>query len=269
MYIYIYILMLSHSNWLSTDSLLPTIAGVLVAAIIVLILMILVIIVVVILIKHKKRAKNKSHTVQVYNDVVDHYDTVEDSKPETVYYSAVKEPPRDEDEDDDSDEGIVEDKVGHLYDDVNKPTMELQFDQETKEYDEIVTQPGVKITGIGPISAGYDDIVTQPPVKSTGLGPISAGYDDIVTQPGVKITGLGPISAGYDDIVTQPGVKITGIGPISAGYEDVELVHPNANIKQPTMKEPKPVGGVVYAVPDMSKKKGMKGVDEDQEMDSV
>ena len=231
-----------------TDPLLPAIAGVVAAAIIVLILMILVIIVVVILIKHKKRTKNKSH---VYNDVVDHYDTVEDSKPETVYYSAVKEPPRDEDEDDDSDEGIVEDKVGHLYDDVNKPTMELQFDPGTKEYDEIVTQPGVKITGLGPISAGYDDIVTQP--------------------PGVKSTGLGPISAGYDDIVTQPGVKSTGLGPISAGYEDVELVRPNAivNIKQPTMKEPKLVGDAVYAVPDMSKKKGMKGVDEDQEMDSV
>ena len=201
-----------------TDSLLPAIAGVVVAAIIVLILMILVIIVVVILIKHKKkRAKNKSHTVQVYNDVVDHYDTVEDSKPETVYYSAVREPPRDEDEDDDSDEGIVEDKVGHLYDDVNKPRMELQFDQETQE------------------------------------------YDDIVTQPGVKSTGLGPISAGYDDIVTQPGVKITGIGPISAGYEDVELVYPNttANLKQKTkIKETKIIGDVVYAVPDMSKKKG-------------
>ena len=216
--------------------------------------MILVIIVVVILIKHKKkRAKNKSHTVQVYNDVVDHYNTLEDTKPVTVYYSAVGEPPRDEDgdEDDDSDEGIVEDKVGYLYDDVNKPTMELQFDQETQEYDDIVTQPGVKITGIG---------------------PISAGYDDIVTQPGVKITGLGPISAGYDDIVTQPGVKSTGIGPISAGYDDIELVHPNttANIKQKTkIKETKIIGDVVYAVPDMSKKKKMKELDGDQEMDSV
>ena len=190
------------------DSLLSAIAGVLVAAFIVLILMILVIIVVVILIKHKKkRAKNKSHTVQVYNDVVDHYNTLEDTKPVTVYYSAVGEPPGDGD--DDSDEGIVEDKVGHLYDDVNKPTMELQFDQETKE---------------------------------------------------------------YDDIVTQPGVKSTGIGPISAGYEDVELVHPNttANLKQKTkIKETKMIGNVVYAVPDMSKKKGMKEADEEQEMDSV
>ena len=190
--------------------------------------MILVIIVVVILIKHKKRAKNKSHTVQVYNDVVDHYNTLEDTKPVTVYYSAVGEPPGDED--DDSDEGIVEDKVGYLYDDVNKPTMELQFDQETQE------------------------------------------YDDIVTQPGVKITEIGPISAGYDDIVTQPGVKITGIGPISAGYDDIELVHPNttANIKQKTkIKETKIIGDVVYAVPDMSKKKKMKELDGDQEMDSV
>ena len=176
-----------------------------VAAIIVLILMILVIIVVVILIKHKKRAKNKSHTVQVYNDVVDHYNTLEDTKPVTVHFSAVGEPPRDEDGDED--EGIVEDKVGYLYDDVNKPTMELQFDQETKE---------------------------------------------------------------YDDIVTQPGVKSTGIGPISAGCEDVELPNTTANIKQKTkIKETKIIGGVVYAVPDMSKKKGMKGVDEEQEMGSV
>ena len=194
-----------------------------VAAIIVLILMILVIIVVVILIKHKKRAKNKSHTVQVYNDFVDHYNTVEDTKPVTVYYRAVGEPPGDGDED----EGIVEDKVGYLYDDVNKPTMELQFDQETQE------------------------------------------YDDIVTQPGVKSTGIGPILAGYDDIVTQPGVKITGLGPISAGCEDVELPNTTVNIKQKTkIKETKNIGGVVYAVPDMSKKKGMKEVDEEQEMGS-
>ena len=168
-----------------------------VGAIIVLILMILVIIVVVILIKHKKkRAKNKSHTVQVYNDVLEHYDTLEDTKPATVG-------------DGDEDEGIVEDKVGYLYDDVNKPTMELQFDQETQE---------------------------------------------------------------YDDTVTQPGVKSTGLGPISVGCEDVELVSPNttANIKQKTkIKETRLIGGVVYAVPDMSKKKGMKEVDEDQEMDSV
>ena len=167
------------------------------------------IIVVVILIKHKKRAKNKSHTVQVYNDVVDHYNTVKDTKPVTVYYSDVGEPSgdEDEDEDDDSDEGIVEDKVGHLYDDVNKPTMELQFDQETQE---------------------------------------------------------------YNDTVTQPGVKITGLGPISAGCDDVELPNTTANIKQKTkIKETKLVAGAVYAVPDMSKKKGMKEVDEDQEMDSV
>ena len=189
-----------------TDPLLPAIVGIVVAAIIVLILTILLIIVVVILIKHKKRAKNKSHTVHVYNDVVDHYDTLEDSNPVTVYYSAVGEPPGDGDED----EGIVEDKVGHLYDDVNKPTMELQFDQETQEYD--------------------------------------------------------------DDIVTQPGVKITELGPISAGYGDIELVHPNttANIKKKTkIKDTKLIGGVVYAVPDMSKKKRMKKVDEEQEMDSV
>ena len=181
-----------------TDPLLPAIAGVVVAAFIVLILMILVIILVVILIKYKKRAKNKSHTVQVYNDVVDPYDTLEDTKPVTVYYSAVKEPSGDGDEDDDSDEGIVEDKVGHLYDDINKPTMEYQFDQETQE---------------------------------------------------------------YDDIVTQPGVKSTGLGTISAGYEEVELVHPNttANLKQKTkIKETKIIGDVVYAVPDMSKKKGRK-----------
>ena len=180
-----------------------------VAAIIVLILTILLIIVVVILIKHKKRAKNKSHTVHVYNDVVDHYNTLEDTKPVTVYYSTVREPPGDGDGDGDEDEGIVEDKVGHLYDDVNKPTMEL-FDQETQEYD--------------------------------------------------------------DDIVTQPGVKITGLGQISAGYKDVELVHSNTtvNIKKETkIKETKLIGGVVYAVPDMSKKKRMKEVDEDQEMDSV
>ena len=186
---------------------LATIAGVVAAAIIVLILLIMVIIVVVLLIKHK-RAKNNSHTVQLYNDVVDHYDTVEDTKPEPVYYSAVRERPEDDDDDDDSDEGIVEDKVGHMYDDINKPPMQIQFHQETQE---------------------------------------------------------------YDDIVTQPPVKITGFGPISAGYEDIELVRPNttANIKQ-TMKnkENKLVGDVVYTLPDMSKK-GIKKVDEEQDVDSV
>ena len=190
-----------------TDPLLPAIVGVVAAAIIVLILAISLIIVVVLLIKHK-RATNKSHTVQVYNDV-DHYDAVEDTKPVTVYYSVGREPPEEGDRDDDSDEGIVEDKEGHSYDDVNKPTMQLQFNQETQE---------------------------------------------------------------YDDIETQPSVKITGFGPISAGYEDVELVPPNttANIKQ-TMKnkETKLVGDVVYAVPDKSKKKGKKKVDEEQKMDSV
>ena len=192
-----------------TDPLLPTIAGVVAAAIIVLILMIMVIILVVVLIK-RKRAKNKSSTAHVYNDVLGHYDTVEDTKPEPVYYSAVREPPEEGDRDDDSDEGIVEDKVVHMYDDVNKPPMQLQFDRETQEYDDIVT-------------------------------------------------------------VTQPPVKITGFGPISAGYEDVELVPPNttANIKQTMrIKETKLVGDAVYAVPDMSKK-GMKGFDEEQEMNSV
>ena len=171
-----------------------------VAGAIVVILAILVIILVVILIKHKK---NRSHTVQVDNDMVDYYDTAENSIPD---YRAVGEPPGDDNEEDDSDEGIVEDKVGHLYDDVNKPTMKRQFDQETQE---------------------------------------------------------------YDDIVTQPGVKSTGLGPISAGYDDIEFVCPNTtvNIKHKTkIKETKLIGGAVYAVPDMSKKKGMKGVDEDQEM---
>ena len=116
--------------------------------------MILVIIVVVILIKHKKkRAKNKSHTVHVYNEVLGHYDTVEDSKPDTVYYSAVKEPPGDV---------IVEDDVGALYDDVDKPMKQLECDQGTFPQD------------------GYDDKVTQN-----------------TTQPGVETTGLGPISADY------------------------------------------------------------------------
>ena len=171
--------------------------------------MIVVIMFLVVLIKHKKkRAKNKSHTVQVYNDM-DHYNAEEDTKPDTVYYSAGREPPEDGDRDDDSDEGIVEDKVGHSYDDVNKPTMKLQFDQETQE---------------------------------------------------------------YDDIITQPRVKITGFGPISAGYEDVELVPLNttANIKQTMkMRDTKLVGDVVYAVPDMSKKRRKKKVDEEQEMDFV
>ena len=168
----------------------------------------MVIIIVVVLIKYK-RATNKSLTVHVYNDVLGHYESVEDTKPEPVYYSAVRERPEDDD-DDDSDEGIVEDKVVHMYDDVNKPTMQLQFDRETQEYDDIVT-------------------------------------------------------------VTQSPVKITGFGPISAGYEDVEFVPPNttANIKQTMrIKETKLVGDAVYAVPDMSKK-GMKEVDEEQEMDSV
>ena len=169
----------------------------------------MVIIVVVLLIKHKKKkTKNKSHTVQVYNDV-DHYDAVDNTKPVTVYYSVGREPPEDGDRDDDSDEGIVEDKVGHSYDDVNKPIIKLQFDQETQE---------------------------------------------------------------YDDIVTQPRVKITGFGPISAGYEDVEFDPPNttANIKQKTkIKETKVVGNVVYAVPDKSKKRRKKKVDEEQEMDFV
>ena len=169
----------------------------------------MVIMFLVLLIKHKKkRTKNKSHTVQVYNDV-DHYNAVDNTKPVTVYYSAAGKPPEDGDRDDDSDEGIVEDKVGHSYDDVNKPIMKLQFDQETQE---------------------------------------------------------------YDDIVTQPSVKITGFGPISAGYEDVEFVPPNttANVKQTMrIKETKLVGDVVYAVPDMSKKRRKKKVDEEQEMGSV
>ena len=149
----------------STDPLLPTIACVVAAAIIGLILMIMVIIVVVLLIKHK-RAKNNSHTVQVYNDVVD-YNTGKDSKPDSVHYRAVREPTGDED--DDSDEGIVEDKVGHSYDDVNKPIMQLQFDQETQEYDDIVTQPSVKITGLGPISAGYEDVEFVPPNTTANI----------------------------------------------------------------------------------------------------
>ena len=149
----------------STDTLLATIAGVVAAAIIVLILMIVVIIVVVVLIKYKKkRTKNKSHTVQVYNDVVD-YNTGKDSKPDSVHYRAVREPTGDED--DDSDEGIVEDKVGHSYDDVNKPIMGLQFDQETQEYDDIVTQPSV--TGLGPISAGYEDVEFVPPNTTANI----------------------------------------------------------------------------------------------------
>ena len=196
-----------------------------VAGAIVVILAILVIILVVILIKHKK---NRSHTVQVDNDMADYYDTVENSIPD---YRAVGEPPGDDNEDDDSDEGIVEDKVGHLYDGVNKPKMKRQFDQETQEYDDIVTQPGVKITGLGPISTGYDDIVTQP-----------------------------------------PGVKITGLGPILAGYDDIEIACPNTtvNIKHKTkIKETKLVGGAVYALPGISKKKGKKDVDKEQEMDLV
>ena len=151
-----------------TDPLLPAIAGVVAAAIIVLILAISLIIIVVLLIKHK-RATNKSHTVQVYNDVVGHYDAVEDTKPDTVYYSAAGEPPEDGDRDDDSDEGIVEDKVGHSYDDVNKPIIKLQFDQETQEYDDIATQPSVKITGFGPISAGYEDVEFDPPNTTANI----------------------------------------------------------------------------------------------------
>ena len=117
--------------------------------------MILVIIVVVILIKHKKRAKNKSHTVQVYNDVLGHCDTVEDSKPETVYYSTVGEPPGD------VNRPIVEDDVGALYDDVDKPMKQLQ-DCYDNTVTENTTQPGVETTGLGPISADYHNLDSGP-----------------------------------------------------------------------------------------------------------
>ena len=125
--------------------------------------MILVIIVVVILIKHKKRAKNKSSTVHVYNEVVGHCDTVEDSKPETVYYSAVGEPPGD------VNGPIVEDNVGALYDNVDKPMKQLECDQGTFPQDchddtvtQNTTQPGVKTTGLGPIPADYHNLDSGP-----------------------------------------------------------------------------------------------------------
>ena len=143
-----------------------------VAAIIVLILTILLIIVVVVLIKHKKkRTKNKSSTVHVYNDVLGHYDKVEDTKPETVYYSSVREPPGC------VNRSIGEHDIGPLYDDVDKPMKQLECEQGTfpqEYYDDTATQnttqPGGKTTGLEPISTDYHNLNSGPNNTTASAG---------------------------------------------------------------------------------------------------
>ena len=133
-----------------------------VVAVVVLTILLVVVLIVVLVVKRKKRANNSKEAT--YDETEQHV-TLQDIKTDTVYYSAVGKPQGDEDGDEDG--SIVGDNAGALYEDVNEKKALSKYNSlkiSPQEYDVTVnvkqnnTQPGVKTTGLGPISAGYDDL---------------------------------------------------------------------------------------------------------------